>query len=117
MAFDGTEELQLLLGEEAPQGENGVQGGGAVAFGQDKTVPVGVVGMGGVHPHGVEVQHGQQVHGGQRAADVAGIGRVHHVNRQKPGPGRQDLQLMDARLFQQDHPFMSIVGKNAVLLV
>ena len=82
MGVNGAETGQFLHGEEAAQGQNGVQSGGAVTLGQDEAVPVGVSGVGGIHVHNVEIQGGQCVQAGQRAANVAGVGLVDHVQTQ-----------------------------------
>lgn len=62
MALDGAEELQILLREEAAQGQHRVQSRRAVALGQHKAVAVRVLRVGRVDMHDVEVQRREDVH-------------------------------------------------------
>ena len=93
--LNGAEQLQILHGEKALQSQVGIERGGTVPLGQHEAVPVGVPGIGGINPHHMTVQGGNDVHGGQGAADVAGGRVVHHVHRQQAGTGGCDSQFVD----------------------
>jgi hypothetical protein len=94
MAVNGAELAQLRRVEETPQSQNGVQGGGAVALGQDKPVPVRLCRIGGIHAHHGKVQGRENVHGGKGTAQMAGFGAVHHVQPQTPCPGGKTGQIV-----------------------
>ena len=100
---NAAELLQPLHGEEAPLGQRGVEGGGAVALGEHKAIPGGVAGLLRVHPHHPEVELCQDVHGGQGAADVARRRPMYHLHRQQPAPGRGQGQVVHVRLFHPIH--------------
>ena len=95
LALDGAEKFQILHGEKALQSQIGIECGGTVSLGQHETVPVRVPGIGGIYPHHMTVQGGNDVHGGQGAADVAGGRVMHHVHRQQAGTGGCDSQCVD----------------------
>ena len=90
--LDAAEQVQCLLGEIASLGQDRVQRRGAVALGQDETVPVGVCGVVRVHVHHIEVQNGKDVHGRERAAQMPGRAVIDHVQPQKPSLGRNGFQ-------------------------
>ena len=92
VALHAAKELQILLREEAPLGQDGIEGGGAVALGENEPVPIRILGVLGVHVHDVKIQDRENVHGGKRAAQVTGRTVVHHVQAQKPPLGCGDLQ-------------------------
>lgn len=83
----------------------GVQSGGAVALRQDEAVPVRVLGVLGIHPHHIEIQNSQNVHGRERAAQMPGRTVVDHVQAQKPPLGRDD--------FQPTHIIVHIVASSS----
>ena len=95
---------QVALREESPQRQGGVQAGGSVALGQDKAVPVGPLGVLGVHVHLLEVEVGEQVGGGQAAAGMTGLGGV--------GP----LDDAHAHLAGGSHQLLFLIGCHSVLL-
>ena len=64
---------KLLLGEEAPLGENRVEAGRAVALGEDEAVTPIPRGVGRVDVHLLEVQVGHDVGCGERAAGMSGL--------------------------------------------
>ena len=64
---------ELLLGEEAPLGENRVEAGRAVALGEDEAVTPIPRGVGRVDVHLLEVQVGHDVGCGERAAGMSGL--------------------------------------------
>ena len=86
--------------------QDGIQRRGAVALGQDEAVPVRVLGVLGIHPHHVEIQNSQNVHGRDteppRCPDAA---VVDHVQAQKPPLGRDD--------FQPTHIIVHIVASSS----
>ena len=94
VAVYAAEHLELFHGEEAPEGEDRVEGGGAVALGHDKAVTVGVAGVLGIDAHDVKVQGGEGVEAAQRAAGMAGGCAVHHFHGIEPGLGGGERQLV-----------------------
>ena len=94
VAVDAAEHVQVVHGEEAPQRQNGIEGGAAVALGHDEAVTVRVLGVLGVHVHDVEVQGSDQVQAGHGAAGVAGGGVVDHGQAQNAGLVGLDRQLL-----------------------
>ena len=80
---------QLLDRQEAERGQRGVERAGDVALAEDEPVPLGIVdGLRGDVQHGA-VQRGQDVDGGEVAADVAGAGVVDQLGVLDPDlPGR-----------------------------
>ena len=107
MALDGAEELQILLREEAAQGQHRVQSRRAVAFGQHKAVAVRILRVGRVDLHDVEVQRREDVHRGEAAADMAGRGGMNGVKSEQPCLGSHDFELFAVKFFHSDHSFSS----------
>ena len=107
MALDGAEELQILLREEAAQGQHRVQSRRAVALGQHKAVAVRVLRVGRVDMHDVEVQRREDVHRRQAAADVAGRSGMNGVKSEQPRLGSHDFELFAVKFFHIDHSFSS----------
>ena len=103
---DGTEELDVLLREEAAQREHRIERGRRVTLGQDEAVAVGIQPVGRIDVHHAEIQSGQRVDDGQAAADMAGGGGVHRVKRQKPCLGRTKGKL-----------FFQFFHKNQILSI
>ena len=62
----------------APAGQRRVQHRAGVPLGEDEPVPVLPLGVLGVDVQHVEVQGGDHLHRGQRAAGMSGLGRVDH---------------------------------------
>ena len=79
--------LEVIQGEEAPECQHGIQGGGTVALGQHEAVAVGGMRGVGVDAHDAEIQHGQQIHAAHRAAGMPGSGLVDTLKCQQPGTG------------------------------
>ena len=66
------EGLEVLDGEEAPEGEGGVERGGAVALGENEAVAFRGPGVCGVEIfHGVEVEDREYVRDGEGPADMS----------------------------------------------
>ena len=59
VVLDGTELVQILLREIAPQRQHGIQGRGAVSFGQHEPIPIRIVGCAWIDAHSVKVQRSQ----------------------------------------------------------
>ena len=93
-AADVAQRLELLNGEEPAARENGVERGGRVALGEDEAVAVGLVGIGRVDVHVLEVQVGQDVRDGQRPAGVARLGGVNAGNDAATDLVRDASQLL-----------------------
>ena len=74
---DVAELLQLADIEIAAVGQHRIQAGGAVALGEHKAVPVGVLGGLGVDVHLFEVEIGKDVRRGEGASRMAGLGVIH----------------------------------------
>ena len=91
---NAAEHLQFLLREEAPEGQIGVEGGGAVSLGEDKAVPGRVGGVGGVDAQHLLVQESHDLHGGEGTSDVAGGRAIDHFHPQQTAPGRGESQLV-----------------------
>ena len=104
MGVNAAELLQALHGEEAPQGQRGIQSGRAVALGHDKAVTVRVLGILGVHLHDVEVESGQHVQAAEGAAGMAGGSVMYHLDCQQTGFGRVDGQSL-ILVFHSDPSF------------
>ena len=90
VAVELAEVLQVLYGEKAPESQGRVEGWRAVALGQDKTVPLGVIGVLGVYPQYLVVEDGHGVHGGEGPADVTGLGPVDHLVGKQSGFGGKE---------------------------
>ena len=67
----GVEAVDVVVVDEAGQLERGAEAGVGVALGEDEAVAVRPVRLVGADVHLVEVEDGQDVGGGQRAAGVA----------------------------------------------
>ena len=75
---------QHVLGDEAAQGQHGIERGGAMAFAQDETVPVGAIGGGRIDPQHGEEQGGEDIGYGKIAANMAGARRADHPDDLPP---------------------------------
>ena len=69
---------QLLSGEEAPEGQTGIQHRADMALGENKAVPVRPFGILRVQIQLIEIQRGHQVRRGQRAAGVPRLCGMYH---------------------------------------
>ena len=118
MAADLPQRQQVLLREEAPLGQRGVQAGGGVALGQDKAVPVLPLGVLGVHIQLLAVQVGEQVGGGQAAAGVARLGGVGPLDDPHPdltGGGHQLLFFFFGHVLYSSSPNHSAAKRYSVV--
>ena len=61
---------QLLLGEEAPECQCGINRRTSVALGADEEIPVLPVGIGGVYLHLPGIEYCQQIRNGQRSTQM-----------------------------------------------
>ena len=88
---------ELVGGEHAVHGQAHVLGGHGVAFAQHHAIAVGVAGLAGHVVHLVEVEHGEQLDDGERAAEVVGLAHAHHAHERDadlPGTARQRAVLL-----------------------
>ena len=93
MALNAPEELQLLLGEVAAQGEDGIERGRAVALAHDEAVPLRGLRARGVYAELFEIQLRQYVHRRKRAANMPARGAEHHIHAQAPPARGDELKL------------------------
>src|SRR5688572_3133745 len=63
---------QLIHGKIAAEGEHRIEADGAVPFGQDEAIPIGIVRLVWIDAQVLEVERDQHVHGGQGSANVPG---------------------------------------------
>ena len=102
------ERIQLGHGEEAHSGQTGVLNGADMAFGEDHAVTVRPAGILGVQVHVLEVAGGNEVRRGERAAGVAGLGLVNHIDHVHAHPCGSVFQFLDGYLFHNDHLMFSV---------
>ena len=104
------ERVQLGLREEAYRRQTSVLDGADVAFGEDHPVTVRPAGVLGIHVHVLEVAGGDEVRRGERAAGVAGLGFVDHVNHVHAHPSGSVFQFLDGYILHKDHLMFFSVG-------
>ena len=104
VAADFTQSFQIFQREEAAVGQRGIQAGGAVALGENKTVAILPLGVGRIHIHFLEIQPSEYIGSRQAAAGMTGVGTVHSINDTQPHFACSDLKLFT--LFFGKHTFL-----------
>ena len=84
------EVLELVTGDEAPLRQDAVVAGGGVALAEDEPVPVGILGVLGVHAHVVKEDAGHKFHRGEGTAGVTAARVGRHIDDVAPD-GLADL--------------------------
>ena len=110
MSLDGTEQLQILDGEEAAQCQHRIQRRRGVTLGQHKTVTVRIFGVCGIDIHFVEIECREGVNDRKTSADMSGCGGMHRVQCQQACPIGHDFQLFAIKFFHKYHSFSLILA-------
>ena len=93
MPVDAAEGGKHFPGEKAPHCQNGIQCRRTVSLAQYEAVPVRVIRLGGVDPHGVKIQNRKNLAQGHGPAQMAGCGPIHHFKRASAGLCAQQRKL------------------------
>ena len=84
---------QVTHREKSAFCQSGIQSGGAVALGQNKPIPQGVLRVFGVDVHNLDIQIGQHIGGRQTSAGMSAFCAVRRFNDSHPHAGRSHFQL------------------------
>ena len=103
-----TQALELLRGKIAALRKGGVQAGAAVALGEDKAVPVGIMGIAGIDIHFLEIEVGIEIRGGKRAAGMSGFRVESPFNDAHPDFTSLDFEIFLLCLFHRS-PFLPAI--------